>query len=108
MPRWEVCRIQEIKVRQEGGFVPKRFSQWVTFSDTSDGERQVDKSAEYESPGVINAYPSPLDDRETFRTLRASVEERSKLIGRLLANGWEPLAFDQFGFAVAFRRQLSN
>ena len=87
MPRWEVCRIKEIS-REEKGRKYGVFTRYVAVLDTIQGEQMLDQSEEAE------------------RTQEALAEPHSKLVGRLLADGWEPLTTDVVGKVIAFRRQV--
>lgn len=86
MPKWEVCRIEMIELGDMG---PKQRIKFVVTSDTPQGEQVIDQSEEVLRSDKL--LPG---------------EVRSKLIGRLLADGWEPVSFGDAGLVVAFKRQV--
>ncbi len=92
MPKWEVWRIEE-KVNRKGVVLQRYLLTYVAVTDTTGGQQVIDQSSEIQA-----------NESEVSYAQRR--EERAKLVGRLLANGWEPLE-TRYGQITAFRRQVS-
>jgi hypothetical protein len=80
MAKWEVCKI----VYQESILMRGK---WVARMETSKGQQIIDQS-------------------EEFGALTRGEESCSKLVARLLENGWEPIQVDKEGGVSAFKRQV--
>ncbi len=89
MPRWEVCRIE---TRYDDGFLGfGRACHYLAVLETPRGAYVIDRSDDVtRTAGEENE----LKRRNVY----------SKLVGRLLAGGWEPLQADDSGQVIVFRR----
>lgn len=83
MSKWEVCRIE----RDQSN---KRRNRFVAELDTLAGPKIIAMSNEFHY--------------DQFYT--KGLELHSQLVGRLLAEGWEPMSTDTLGRVRVFRRQV--
>ncbi len=83
MPRWEVCSVQLESPKKDR-------SKYIAVAHTAQGRLVVDGTPDFH--------------KEHHWTI--GEEERSKLIGRMLAQGWEPISFNDGGNVTAFRRYI--
>jgi hypothetical protein len=74
---------------QKGFFKDKKFANYIAALDTPGGEQIVDQTSEFD---VSAGYDTLL-------------QERVKLVGRLLTQGWEPIGVDG-GEVKVLRRQV--
>ena len=86
MPKWEVCHI-ELRLAQ------KDLRTWVAIQDTLEGEKVIDQTQNF-------AWSNEDKWRQIWEP------EHSKLVARLLANGWEPFSIDSRNDFSHFRRQV--
>lgn len=80
MAKWEMCKLvvkESLKCK------------WVAQLDTSLGQQIIDESEEF-----------------GWFSNKAIDAARSKLVARLLENGWEPIQTDEEGNAISFKRQV--
>lgn len=103
MPKWEVCKIRGRVERWESkrdfwSVTNRQFIIIEAITDTPQGERVIDQSAVYELDIVDDR--AKLEEQE-----RQGNEERAKLVGRLLADGWEPIQSES-GEVTTFRRAI--
>ncbi len=100
MPKWEICEVRWSQLRE----VRKRsflsadedieyIGIYIAALHTPEGQRAI-----YEGSELSTKNPN-------FNTLLT--EERSKLISRVLADGWEPLQSGESG-TITFKRPLSE
>lgn len=82
MSKWEVCRIERDQTN-------KSKNKFLVVLDTTAGRKVIAQSNEFHY--------------DQFYT--KGLELHSQLVGRLLADGWEPLSTDQYGHVSVFRRQ---
>lgn len=92
MPKWEVCKIVTKQRYQGFSIFEKEFRTYLAVVDTTDGQRIIDQTPEVPVPAAGEKRPK-------------TEEERAKLVGRLLANGWEPMQAEYNEVSV-FRRQI--
>ncbi|HZQ10645.1 MAG TPA: hypothetical protein VFD70_28975 [Anaerolineae bacterium] len=92
MPKWEVCRIQYRLVKRRGIFSPAKYK-WCAIVDTQNGEEIIDASIE-------------IEDHDDARNVLLQNEEASKLTGRLLAKGWEPME-SSYGRVSVLKRHVA-
>jgi hypothetical protein len=96
MPRWEMCRIQNDEVRSEriGGFLSsatRHFYRFVAVVITPQGARVIDQTAPYEWIEWDQSHENAEWRARTLEGYERGGQEKTKLIGRLLADGWEPI-----------------
>jgi CO dehydrogenase/acetyl-CoA synthase alpha subunit len=109
MPRWEVCKIEIREERRErvGGLFSsgeRAYYRYVAVADTPQGQKDVDQSDVYQ-----HLYWRDYNkdwDKQNRESYEHGLEERSKLIGRLLANGWEPIQSNERGEVISLRRSI--
>ncbi|MBM3131098.1 MAG: hypothetical protein FJ009_21040 [Chloroflexi bacterium] len=96
MPQWEVCRIEE-DGRVESGLLSKKvLRKWIAVADTLNGKQIVEQTPEWEYVDSMgNRYRVEHEKKMHFRSV---------MIGRLLANGWEPIGSNERGEVVTLRR----
>ncbi len=87
MPTWEVCRIEE---RRDYKSKPST-SKTVAVVFTAEGDSVIGETPSFEF--LPNYYTSHRI-------------EIAKLIGKILAQGWEPVSYDGNGYVQVFRRQV--
>ena len=126
MPKWEFCRIDwkdnhidSTEFRAAGGILTEqamRVRQFIVVAETSQGSRVIDQTPEFRN--LEERYKGQQDFK-----LGMSIEEHlkfnweidtehSKLIGRLLDAGWEPMETETFYLVrqsvrpTVFKRQV--
>lgn len=108
MSKWEVCKIENLDIRLEkegrsGGFWV--WVQWIAVAETSEGRRTIDKSSECKLPdGILR---TAAREQENLKLDAILANEHARLVGRLLENGWEPIAADESGNVNVLKRQNS-
>ncbi|GIL14933.1 MAG: hypothetical protein BroJett039_01060 [Chloroflexota bacterium] len=95
MAKWEVCTIDLRSERKRTGLFGKTvdINRYVSVVDSLEGPKIVEESASWE-------YIVGDDSKKTYSYNTQQYEfgtvERSKLIAKLLAAGWEPVSGNMF------------
>lgn len=102
MPIWELCRLFLVERYEKPRLQDEmRWEHWVAVIDTPSGPKLIDQSPEYKHPHYI-AGDEPKYHKLLCEQVEALRVEKSKLIGKLLVEGWEPIS------DVTFRRLVSS
>ncbi len=92
MPTWQQCYIGVREIaRDRDGFLRRGYliQRWVAIMETTYGQEIIDQSPECKlndwDPNKRSEERRFNEEQQTFQ------DERSKLVARLMNNGWEPM-----------------
>jgi hypothetical protein len=110
MPKYEVCEIAEQEMRKsQSGILNKVTTivfKTVARVDTPSGYKIITETNEYES--FQYSHSDDALDKRRAREVAKAIENESKLVRQLIADGWEPVLYSQYGSVKTLRRPISG